>query len=161
MHSFDLQTSAVIQARRPAPPIRMSRHAMCQVMTSIAACGPETGGILLGPIGSTDICEFHFDRTAVCSLATYSPDHLTLSRLMKQIWMPSGLDLKGFCHSHPSDSARLSAGDLIYIRRLLQINPDMDRFAAPIVIPKSFRMEAIVVLAEQPDIQRPTYFELF
>jgi proteasome lid subunit RPN8/RPN11 len=145
----------------PVPVIRMDRHVMCQLLCSIAARGPESGGILLGPIGSNDITGFYFDYTARCTYGTYTPDHLTLGRKMKEEWMPSGIDMKGFSHSHPGTSAQLSDGDMIYIRRLLQINPDMSLFAAPIVIPRSFRLEAIVVLAEQPQIQRPTYFELF
>jgi proteasome lid subunit RPN8/RPN11 len=148
-------------ATLPVPPICMARHVRCQIMCTIGARGPETGGILLGPIGSNDVTDFYFDQTGVCTYGTYTPDHVTLIRKMKEVWLPSGIDMKGFIHSHPGSSARLSNGDMIYIRRLLQINPDMNVFAAPIVIPQAFRLEAIVVLAEQPHIQRPTNLQLF
>lgn len=142
-------------------PLRMSSHVRCRIMCSIGARKPETGGILLGPIGGTDITDFYFDSTAQCSGGTYTPDHLTLSRKMREVWMPSGLDMKGFVHSHPGGFDRLSEGDLVYIRRLLEKNPDMSVFAAPILIPQSFRLQPIVVLANQPHIQRPTHLQIF
>lgn len=143
------------------PPICMSRHVRCQIMCTIGALRPETGGILLGPVGGTDITDFYFDATARCSGATYSPDHVTLRRKMKEEWLPAGLDMKGFVHSHPGGFDRLSGGDLVYIRRLLEKNPDMPFFAAPIVIPQAFRLRAIIVMADQPDVQRPTHLHLF
>jgi len=145
----------------PVPPICMSRRVHCAIMCSIGAQRPETGGILLGPAGSNDITDFYFDATASCSGATYTPDHITLRRKMKEDWLPAGLDMKGFVHSHPGGFDRLSCGDLVYIRRLLEKNPDMPFFAAPIVIPQAFRLRAIVVLASQLDIQRPTQLQLF
>lgn len=143
------------------PPICMSRHVHCQIMSTIGALRPETGGILLGPVNGNDITDFYFDTTARCSGATYTPDHVTLRRRMKEIWLPAGLDMKGFVHSHPGGFDRLSSGDMVYIRRLLDKNPDMSMFAAPIVIPESFRLRAIVVLANQPDVQHATHLQLF
>jgi proteasome lid subunit RPN8/RPN11 len=143
------------------PPIRMSRHVSCQIMSTIGARPAESGGILLGPIGCDNVTEFFFDRSALCSGAAYTPDHVTLRRKMKEEWMPSGLDLKGFVHSQPASFNRLSAGDLAYIRRLLQSNPDMSVFAAPIVLPQTFQLLPIVVLADQPHLQRLTTLQLF
>jgi hypothetical protein len=137
------------------------RHVHCQIMCSIGARRPESGGILLGPTGSNDITDFYFDATALCSGATYTPDHIALRRKMKEVWLPAGLDMKGFVHSHPGALGRLSIGDMVYIRRLLEKNPDMNVFAAPIVIPHAFRLQAIVVLADQPHLQRPTNLQLF
>src|SRR5438046_5055514 len=101
------------------PPISMNRHVLCQIMSTIGACLPETGGILLGPIGSSDITDFYFDTTGSCSGVTYTPDVPNLRRKMRDVWLPAGLDFKGFVHSHPGNFDRLSHGDLIYIRRLL------------------------------------------
>jgi hypothetical protein len=143
------------------PPICMSRHLCCKLMCTIGARPAESGGILLGPIGTNDVTDFYFDSAAHCTGATYTPDLLTLQRKMKEVWIPSGIDFKGFCHSHPGNCARLTGGDMVYIRRLLQLNPDMSVFAAPIVIPQAFRLEAIVVLADQPHIQHPTHFQIF
>ena len=119
-------------------------------MLTIAGKRPETGGILLGPINSDDITDFYFDNTALSTGATYSPDHVTLNRRMKEEWMPCGIDMKGFVHSHPRGVDRLSAGDLTYIRRLLEVNDDMDVFAAPIVLPDQYRMCPFIVRRNAP-----------
>jgi proteasome lid subunit RPN8/RPN11 len=138
----------------------MTKHVLCQILSSVCALPAETGGILLGPIGSDEVTGFYFDVTASCSGATYSPDHVTLRRKLKEEWMPYSLDFKGFVHSHPGTLDRLSGGDLIYIRRLLEINPDMGMFIAPIVIPHQFRLMPIVVLRSQPQVPRRTVLRL-
>lgn len=140
------------------PPITITRRALDDIFRSIASQEPETGGILLGPVGSDEVTVFHFDASAKCSSGTYSPDTVTLARKMKEEWLPSGLDLKGFCHSHPGTFDRLSSGDITYIGRLLEINPDMNVFVAPIVIPFQFRIRPIIVLRSQPD--RPYFTTL-
>lgn len=151
------------QSDRSHPPdLDEPACALCHhVQSTIGAQRPETGGILLGPVASHDITEFYFDVTASCSRATYSPDHITLRRKMKEEWLPAGLDMKGFVHSHPGEFDRLSHGDLVYIRHLLEKNPEMPFFAAPIVIPHSYRLRAFVVMASQPNVQRPTQLQLF
>jgi hypothetical protein len=143
------------------PQIAISRHAVCKIMSTVGALRPESGGILLGPIGSSDITDFYFDATARCTSATYTPDHVALRHKMQSEWLPSGVDFKGFCHSHPGDFDRLSGGDMAYIRRLLLANADIEAFAAPIVIPTGFRIRAIVVLRTQPDIQHNTTLRIF
>ncbi|QNN23354.1 hypothetical protein HED60_14060 [Planctomycetales bacterium ZRK34] len=125
--------------------LRMAASVMKHIFLTIGSRPPESGGILLGPIGSEDVTDFHFDVTGSCTSSTYSPDCATLSNKMKSEWLPSGIDLKGFVHSHPGGLDRLSPGDLIYIRRLLAINPDMRSFAAPIVLPELFHMRPMVV----------------
>ncbi len=137
-----------------SPALYMTYEAYQSVMRSVASRPAETGGILLGPIDSDEVTGFYFDGSADCTGGTYSPNHPVLVSKMKSEWVPSGLDMKGFVHSHPGDYARLSPGDLVYIERLLAINPDMGVFAAPIVIPHQFRMQPIVVLREAPCVQR-------
>lgn len=142
------------------PPISVRRGVLCQILCSVGVHAPETGGILLGPVGGSAITDFYFDATARCSGVTYTPDHVTLRRKMQEEWLPSGLDFKGFVHSHPGTFDRLSGGDLTYIRRLMDRNPDLDAFAAPIVIPGQFRLRPIVVLRGEPDVQRATTFRI-
>jgi hypothetical protein len=40
----------------------------------------------------------------------------------------------------------------MYIRRLLVINPDMELFIAPIIIPSEFRVRMMVVFRDNPDV---------
>ena len=132
------------------PELRMDSVAYKSMLLTIGSHRPETGGILLGPIGSNDITTWYFDRGGNCTGASYSPDHVNLNQRMKDIWLPLGIDMKGFVHSHPGRHDWLTTGDLAYINRLLDKNDDMTMFAAPIVIPVEFRMRAIVVLREKP-----------
>lgn len=152
--------SQAAEHSRGVPPIVMTREVLCRIMRSIGALPAETGGILLGPVDGYDVTGFYFDRTAQCTGGTYTPDIDTLRQKLKSEWLPYGLDFKGFVHSHPGNFDRLSGGDLTYIRRLLERNPDMDRFIAPIVIPNQFRIRPIVVLRSEPDVPRSTLLQL-
>ena len=143
------------------PVLRMATDAYRAVMCTVGAYAPETGGILLGPVDADDVTGFYFDSGANVSRATYSPDTATLKRKMKDEWLPANIDMKGFVHSHPGDMARLSAGDLVYIERLLAINPDMGVFLAPIVIPRRFRLQPIVVFQTAPRTPVRAHLELF
>jgi proteasome lid subunit RPN8/RPN11 len=141
--------------------IKMSQEAMKKIMNYISSRPPESGGILLGPIGTNVVTDFYFDSGGTCTGASYSPDHITLNRLMKEKWLPSGLDMKGASHSHPGNLDWLTNGDMAYINRLLDKNTDMDMFIAPIVIPNQYRIRPIVVLRKQPRIPLEAKIELF
>jgi len=143
------------------PEIRMSRTAYRDILLTVGSRPPETGGILLGPIGSDEMTEFFFDEGGDCSAASYSPDHVTLTQKMKEEWIPSGIDMKGFAHSHPSGIDHLTLGDLAYIARLLEKNDDMDFFVAPILIPSEHRMRPFVVPRETPQTAKEVRLRLF
>ncbi len=143
------------------PIVKISRNVCKDILHTIGSQKPESGGILLGPIGSNDVTDFFFDNHGSCTGSTYSPDHVTLMRKMKEEWLPAGIDLKGFVHSHPSRFDSLSAGDMTYINRLLDINDDMPMFIAPIVIPQEFRMRPIVVLRDKPRVPREARLDVF
>jgi len=149
------------QERFSIPEVQMSRSAYREMVLSIGALPPEAGGILLGPIGTTDITDFYFDQGGTCSGVTYSPDYITLRQKMSQEWVPSGKDMKGFAHSHPGRVYSLSQGDLNYIKRLLEKNEDMELFFAPIIIPGEFLVRPIVVLRNDPDFPRDAKLVLF
>lgn len=143
------------------PKLLIAHSAYRDSLTAIASRPPESGGLLLGPMGGNDITDFYFDATANCTGGTYSPDTVALSRKLKQEWMPSGLDFKGFVHSHPRRFDRPSSGDLRYITRLLEINPEMTQFAVPIVIPGEYRMRPFVVLRRESHAAREAELVLF
>jgi proteasome lid subunit RPN8/RPN11 len=141
--------------------IKMSHKAYKKIMNSICSRPAESGGILLGPVGTNEVTDFYFDRGANCSAVTYTPDHLTLSKKMKEEWLPAGIDMKGFVHSHPGLLDRLTSGDLSYIKRLLNKNTDMDMFIAPIVIPGEYRMRPMFVAKQNYYQPREARIELF
>lgn len=145
---------------RPGRVMRMAKTAYRHMHCSLGRRPPEAGGLLLGPIGCTLVTHFHFDDSAVCTGLTYTPNHIALGRLMKERWLPAGLDMKGAAHSHPSGLARLSHGDLAYIARLLTANPDMDEFLAPIILPDSFRICPFIVDRRDPTVGHAAVLEL-
>ena len=151
--------TSTVERRRPQ--LRIACEVYRQVLFDLSYRPVESGGLLLGPIGSDAITGFHFDDTALSSGATYTPDHVTLNRLLKERWIPSGIDFKGFAHSHPSGCAWLSAGDLRYIRRLLLKNDDMDVFAAPIVVAAQYQLCPLVVTRDRPDVAQRAELVLF
>lgn len=132
------------------PQLRIAAEAYCRILAELVSRPAEAGGLLLGPVDSDDITEFFFDIGGICTGATYSPDHVTLNRHLKESWLPSGRDWKGFVHSHPRGYGRLSSGDLAYIGRLLAKSSDMTTFAAPIVLPDEFRFCPFIVRADRP-----------
>lgn len=141
--------------------MRIMREPMDNIFFTVGTKPAESGGILLGPIGSNDITDFFFDVGGTCTHASYSPDCITLSKKLKNEWIPNGLDFKGFCHSHPGRLDHPTEADLRYIRRLLQINDDMDVFYAPIVIPSEFRLRSYAVLKNDPDTALEVRVEIF
>lgn len=143
------------------PQLRIACEVYRRVLFELNYRPVESGGLLLGPIGSNAITGFHFDDTALSSGATYTPDHVTLNRLLKERWIPSGIDFKGFAHSHPSGCAWLSAGDLRYIRRLLSKNDDMDVFAAPIIVAAQYQLCPLVVTRDRSDVVQRAELVLF
>ncbi len=133
----------------------MAASAYAEILGTVGALPPETGGLLLGPADSEHISEFWFDRNARCTGATYSPDATTMNAMLREVWRPQGLDWKGFAHSHSSQYGQLSGGDMSYIARLLLGSPGMASFVAPIVLPELFSFRTFVVLRDTPGVAIP------
>jgi len=141
--------------------IKMAHQVINDIMNSVGSLPPERGGILLGPVGTNEVTKFCFDQGGRCSGASYSPDHVSLMRRMNEEWLPAGIDMKGFVHSHPGRLDWLTGGDLSYINQLLDKNVDMEMFIAPIVIPCEFRLRPIVVLRQRPRVAQEAHLEFF
>jgi len=141
--------------------VKISRNVCKHILYTVGSQPPESGGILLGPVGSNDVTDFFFDKRGSCTGVSYSPDCTTLKQKMKEEWLPAGIDMKGFVHSHPSRIDGLSVGDMTYINRLLDINDDMAMFIAPIVIPQEFRMRPIIVLRDKPRVPQEAKLDVF
>ena len=157
-----IQNIETIDEHDHGPRVHMAISAYHDLLTSITSRPPESGGILLGPVQADNVVTgFHFDHGGTCSGTTYSPDHVTLGRMMKETWLPQGLDMKGFCHSHGGGYDTLSPGDLTYIQRLLEANQDMQLFLAPVVLPAAFRVHFLVVLRSDPFVPRTAALRLF
>jgi len=156
---LSIKTSKLQACEKPTPQrncdkneaiVNMTREAFDKTMLSICSRPAESGGLLLGQVGSNDVSDFFFDAGGNFTGASYSPDHVTLNKKMKEEWIPAGIDMKGFVHSHPGSLDTLTCEDLIYIKRLLMANSDMSMFIAPIIIPPEFRIRAMVVFRDNP-----------
>ncbi|MBM4103123.1 MAG: hypothetical protein FJ263_03610 [Planctomycetes bacterium] len=132
--------------------VNMTRETFDKMMFSICPRPAETGGLILGPLGSNDGTDFFFDAGGSITGTSYAPDCVTIVKKLKEEWIPAGIDLKGIAHSHPGKLDRLTTEDMAYIKRLLIINPEMPVFLAPLIIPHEFRMRMMVVFRDNPDI---------
>ncbi|MBN2267673.1 MAG: Mov34/MPN/PAD-1 family protein [Candidatus Babeliaceae bacterium] len=139
------------RSRKCVPEITIHRQVISKLFASIGSRPPESGGVLLGPVNCNEVSDFYFDDQGQCSGATYSPDYKKIGYLLKHDWADDGLEMKGIIHSHPNRFDRLSGGDLSYIARLLQCNPQDKFFFAPIVIVEEFRFVPWLVLRSQCD----------
>ena len=117
---------------------RITETVIKEIRTTIGSRSAEEGGMLGGDRTEGVVREFYFDKSASRSGVTYSPDHVTLNKLLSIDWNPNGIKLLGFVHSHPgSPSGGLdqpSGGDCVYARRILDAIPDMECLLMPIVL---------------------------
>ena len=141
--------------------IPISRKVFYELMHKLSSRPAESGGVLLGPVGSNAITHFYFDRGGVCTGDSYSPEYNTLNRKLRQQWRPAGLEIKGIAHSHGGNLNSLTYGDMSYIKRLMSRNPDMSIFVAPVVLPYQKSVQPIVISRDRMDYAQKAYFELF
>ena len=131
--------------------MKMRRKAFDKAMFSICSRPPESGGLWIGPVDSYEITDFFFDSGGTFTSASYSPDHVTLNKKLKEEWLPLGLEFFGFCHSHPGSLDWPTLEDIAYVKKLLKANPEMLMFFIPIIIPSEFRMRPAVIFKNDPD----------
>lgn len=114
------------------PTLVLSAEVLKQIVDTIGQKPAESGG-LLGGVRGEAITRFQYDETGSVSAATYTPDHVTLTRLLKSEWNPAEIRLRGFVHSHPRGMTQLSYGDEVYAQRILEANPECDGLWLPIL----------------------------
>ena len=114
--------------------VHLTLEVLEDLFSTIGAQNPETGGLLLGPINVDGISSFVFDTTGDISSASYSPSSDKLTALCKKTAKTDGLEMKGFCHSHPGNLCNPSIGDINYVRQFFDANPSMHKFYMPIIV---------------------------
>jgi ThiF family protein len=112
----------------------MTRGVYNDIRNTIGARPAETGGMLGGDIKDGVARHFHYDAAGRTSSAIYTPDIASLNALLSNEWNPAGVRLLGFCHAHPPGCRRPSGGDIVYAKRILDHNPDLERLLLPIVM---------------------------
>lgn len=126
------------------------------IRATIGKLPPESGGLICGDPKNDSITFFYFDREAECSSVGYSPDTITLNRLLKTL-NDEGLRLKGFVHSHPPGFDSPSSGDRFYAGKFFTANPDLQRLVIPIVdsvaTNRPFQMRVFIATLRRDEVQ--------
>jgi proteasome lid subunit RPN8/RPN11 len=126
------------------------------IRKTIGKLPPESGGMLCGDPKNDSITYFYFDREAECSSVGYSPDAITLNRLLKKL-NDEGLRLKGFIHSHPPGFDSPSGGDKFYAGKFFAANPDLPRLVIPIVdsvaTDRPFQMRVFIATRHSDEVE--------
>jgi proteasome lid subunit RPN8/RPN11 len=125
------------------------------IRETIGKLPPESGGMICGNPKNDSITYFYFDGKAECSSAGYSPDTITLNKLLIRL-NDEGLKLKGFVHSHPRGCDSPSSGDKFYARKFFAANPDLQRLIIPLVdsiaTERPFEMRVFVATPHGDDV---------
>ena len=105
----------------PLWPLEICQSAYCEIQDYFRSRKPEAAGILLGP--ATDdpvISHFVPDEDGEGTPGSFQLNAVGLNHVLQSV-KPARLDLKGFCHSHPSGFIQPSSGDLDYLQRLFDL----------------------------------------
>jgi proteasome lid subunit RPN8/RPN11 len=118
----------------PTRPVTILASVLDEIVATIAAQPPESGGLLGGSRDEQRITRYLFDNLAGTSGATYSPNTDVINTTL-DLWDEDGGDkIIGFIHSHPGGYDQPSPGDLAYAARILQAIPAMTRIFLPIAV---------------------------
>jgi hypothetical protein len=132
------------------------RSVVEEIRKTIGGKPAEQGGVLGGSRKDGVVRHFYFDETAARTGTTYSPDNITINKLLRDEWNPTEINLLGFVHSHRG-LRQPSRGDLDYARKILAAIPELKRLYLPIVItePDSGCIEliAFVAVREREDVR--------
>lgn len=141
------------------PFMKLSQTAYQAIMRDIGAHPPERGGILLGPVGEMSATHFIFDETGKGTGASWTFGHLRINEILKQ-YVPLGLDMRGFIHSHPSGYRTLSSQDLTDFSKPFHNpkNEDLQEVWAPIVVDGS--IYPFIIFRDRPNQAEPAQIVL-
>ncbi len=118
----------------PTRPVTILASVLDEIVATIAARPPESGGLLGGNRNEQRISRYLFDNSAGTSGATYSPNTGVVNATL-DMWDEDGGDkIIGFIHSHPGGYGQPSPGDQVYAARILQAIPAMTRLFLPIAV---------------------------
>lgn len=105
--------------QKQRPKMMMTEKVYQEIKNTIGSFRAEQGGIL----GSSDgqlIDHFYWDKEANTGLTTYSPNVELINHTILPNWNQNQIKLIGFVHSHPKGFTKLSGGDLIYAKKLME-----------------------------------------
>lgn len=119
--------------------ILMTKEVYDQILDTIAAQHPETGGVLGRKNGI--ICKYFYDDNADINQNRYVPNVEKINTILGQ-WLKDDIEFAGIIHSHPEDVNELSYADIHYARKILQEN-SLEYVIFPLIVRKTFNMYLI------------------
>lgn len=119
------------------------------IMDTVGAVSPETGGIVGGNDGV--ITNFYYDINARNEEYTYTPS-LDVNKVIRE-WSQYGIEFMGIIHSHPVDRQSLSSADIRYAHQIMQLN-GLKSIYFPLVIPEVNKMIIYCVDARKAIIEK-------
>lgn len=110
--------------------MKITQKAFKEILATIGATEPETGGIL----GSKNniVCRFYFDKNAVCLQGKYSPSVDDINQKLSE-WQEDDIDFAGIIHSHPNNCNQLSFSDEESVTAIFEGNPTIRHLYCPII----------------------------
>lgn len=118
------------------------QEAYDELVSTVGQLPPETGCLLFGYRKGPDsfvVKKVVYDDSGTRTHTSYDPDPDVVNALIKKIWEEEGLELIGWCHSHPRGISSPSGnyggntGDLGYTTAILEAIPALKKFLIPIV----------------------------
>ena len=116
--------------------ILMTKEIYDQILDTIAAQPPETGGVLGRKNGI--ICKYFYDGNADINQYRYVPNVEKTNTILDQ-WLKDDIEFAGIIHSHSEDVNALSYADIHYARKILQEN-SLEYVIFPLVVRKNIYM---------------------
>jgi proteasome lid subunit RPN8/RPN11 len=105
----------------PAPTQQhMAPQVLSAICETIGTRKAESGGMLGGNRQTGEVTHFSFDADARQSSVIYTPNTAFLNTVKRE-WREQGIDFLGSVHSHPRYICHPSAGDEVYVRRILDV----------------------------------------
>lgn len=121
--------------------ILMTKEVYDQILDTIVAQHPETGGVLGRKNGI--ICKYFYDDNADINQNRYVPNVEKINTILGQ-WLKDDIEFAGIIHSHPEDVNELSYADIHYARKILQEN-SLEYVIFPLIVRKTFNMYSSIL----------------
>jgi proteasome lid subunit RPN8/RPN11 len=137
----------------------MTRPAYDEAIKALSSREPEFAVFLLGPKDHPAVTHVVSDTTGEGTPVSFRVGAKRLNEVLKA-YAPLGLDGKGFWHSHPAGSERLSDGDLAFVQRLFA-NPKNDIREVVMPITSGGLVFPFVVRRDNPHTALAAEFVLF
>lgn len=111
---------------------------LTRIVSELSQDGTVEQGGILGVDQQGILTEFYHDRDAQLDESSYTPNSTAIENKIEQ-WRNDGITFFGLVHTH-IHMPRLSRSDLVYTKRLLECNPNMEKVVMGLLVKGELRM---------------------